>query len=113
MQVAFRVIRNNATVTRATQCEVDLNVWKSGIRTDVERCLANASESLVLSSLLASIRDCPTASAVARFAAAEGPLIFSHWRNVAPFHDSALARLSHIVTLIGRYRLFLLEKIPQ
>lgn len=98
MQVAFRVIGNDATVTRAAEGELDLNVWESiileavsesirlmrraiplfvqgcvaGIEVNVARCLTDASGSLALSTALASIYDYPTASAVAKHAAAHG-----------------------------------------
>ncbi|WP_315762110.1 MULTISPECIES: aspartate ammonia-lyase [unclassified Bradyrhizobium] len=98
MQVAFRVIGNDATVTRAAEGELDLNVWESiilealsesirlmrravplfvsncvvGIAANVERCLADASGSLALSTALAAIYDYPTASAIAKHAATHG-----------------------------------------
>jgi aspartate ammonia-lyase len=98
MQVAFRVIGNDATVTRAAEGELDLNVWESiilealaesirlmrrsipqftsgcvaGIEANAERCLADASGSLALSTVLASIYDYPTASAIAKYAAGHG-----------------------------------------
>ncbi|MCX8997263.1 lyase family protein [Rhizobiaceae bacterium BDR2-2] len=98
MQVAFRVIGNDATVTRAAEGELDLNVWESiileavsesvrlmaraiplfaancvaGIRANAERCLADASGSLALSTVLAALYDYPTASAVAKHAAEQG-----------------------------------------
>ncbi|MGJ5180204.1 aspartate ammonia-lyase [Bradyrhizobium oligotrophicum] len=98
MQVAFRVIGNDTTVTRAAEGELDLNVWESiilealaesirlmrrsiplfisscvaGIAVNVERCLADASGSLALSTALAAIYDYPTASAIAKHAATHG-----------------------------------------
>jgi aspartate ammonia-lyase len=98
MQVAFRVIGNDATVTRAAEGELDLNVWESiileaisesirlmrraiplfvsgcvsGIEVNVERCLADASGSLALSTALAAIYGYPAASAVAKYAAKHG-----------------------------------------
>lgn len=95
MQVAFRVIGNDATVTRAAEGELDLNVWESvildalsesirlmrkaiplfvsgcvsGIEVDSKRGLADASGSLALSTILAAIYGYPAASAVAKHAA--------------------------------------------
>jgi aspartate ammonia-lyase len=95
MQVAFRVLGNDATVTRAAEGELDLNVWESiileaisesirlmrraiplfvsgclaGINVNIDHCLAGASGSLALSTALASIYGYPAASAVARHAA--------------------------------------------
>ncbi|WP_430244271.1 aspartate ammonia-lyase [Neorhizobium sp. DAR64861/K0K2] len=98
MQIAFRVIGNDVTVTRAAEGELDLNVWESiileaisesirlmrraiplfvsgciaGIEVNVERCLADASGSLALSTALAAIYGYPAASAVAKHAAKHG-----------------------------------------
>ncbi|TWF58342.1 aspartate ammonia-lyase [Neorhizobium alkalisoli] len=98
MQVAFRVIGNDATVTRAAEGELDLNVWESiileavsesirlmrraiplfvsgcvaGIEVNAERGLADASGSLALSTALAAIYGYPAASAVAKHAAKHG-----------------------------------------
>jgi aspartate ammonia-lyase len=95
MQVAFRVVGNDATVTRAAEGELDLNVWESvildalsesirlmrkaiplfvsgcvsGIEVNSKRGLADASGSLALSTILAAIYGYPTASAVAKHAA--------------------------------------------
>ena len=95
MQVAFRVIGNDATVTRAAEGELDLNVWESvildalsesirlmrnaiplfvsgcvsGIEVNSKRGLADASGSLALSTILAAIYGYPAASAVAKYAA--------------------------------------------
>lgn len=95
MQVAFRVIGNDATVTRAAEGELDLNVWESiilealsesvrlmrraiplfisgclsGIEVNAEQSTADASGSLALSTILAAIYGYPTASAVAKHAA--------------------------------------------
>lgn len=95
MQVAFRVIGNDATVTRAAEGELDLNVWESiilealsesirlmrraiplfisgcvsGVEVNAERSLADASGSLALSTILAAIYGYPAASAVAKNAA--------------------------------------------
>ncbi|TAZ47154.1 aspartate ammonia-lyase (plasmid) [Rhizobium leguminosarum] len=95
MQVAFRVIGNDATVTRAAEGELDLNVWESvildalsesirlmrkaiplfvsgcvsGIEVNSKRGLADAAGSLALSTILAAIFGYPAASAVAKHAA--------------------------------------------
>jgi aspartate ammonia-lyase len=98
MQVAFRVIGNDATVTRAAEGELDLNVWESiileavsegirlmrraiplfvsncvdGIEVNADRGHADASASLALSTALAAIYGYPAASAVAKHAEAQG-----------------------------------------
>ncbi|MDR6820988.1 aspartate ammonia-lyase [Neorhizobium sp. 2083] len=98
MQVAFRVLGNDATVTRAAEGELDLNVWESiileaisesirllrrGIPLFVDRCLsgvqanvdrgrADASGSLALSTALAAIYGYPAASEVVKHAALHG-----------------------------------------
>jgi aspartate ammonia-lyase len=98
MQVAFRVIGNDATVTRAAEGELDLNVWESiileavsesirlmrraiplfvsnciaGIEVNADVGLADASGSLALSTALAAIYGYPSASAVAKHAAKQG-----------------------------------------
>ncbi|MBB4103367.1 aspartate ammonia-lyase [Allorhizobium borbori] len=98
MQVAFRVIGNDATITRAVEGELDLNVWESiileavsesvrlmvrgiplfvsgcvaGISAKIDRCREDAEGSLALSTALAAIYDYPTASAVAKYAAQHG-----------------------------------------
>jgi aspartate ammonia-lyase len=98
MQVAFRVIGNDATVTRAAEGELDLNVWESiilealsetirlmrraiplfvsgcvaGIEVNADRGHADASGSLALSTALAAIYGYPAASAVAKHAEARG-----------------------------------------
>lgn len=95
MQIAFRVIGNDVTVTRAAEGELDLNVWESiileaisesirlmrraiplfvsgcvsGIEINAERCSADAAGSLALSTPLAAIYGYPAASAVAMHAA--------------------------------------------
>lgn len=95
MQVAFRVIGNDATVTRAAEGELDLNVWEtiildalsesirlmrrviplfisgclSGIEVNAKQSLSDAFGSLALSTILASIYGYPAASAVAKHAA--------------------------------------------
>lgn len=97
MQVAFRVIGNDATITRAAEGELDLNVWESiileavsesvrlmrrAIPLFVSKCIAgievngdvglgDASGSLALSTALASIYGYPSASAVAKHAAGQ------------------------------------------
>ena len=98
MQVAFRVVGNDATVTRAAEGELDLNVWESvtleavsesirlmrravplfvsgciaGIEVNDVRGHADASGSIALSAALAAIYGYPTASAVAKHAATRG-----------------------------------------
>lgn len=98
MQIAFRVIGNDATVTRAVEGELDLNVWESiileavsesirlmvhaiplfvsacvsGISANIDRCREDAEGSLALSTALAAIYDYPAASAVAKHAARHG-----------------------------------------
>jgi aspartate ammonia-lyase len=98
MQVAFRVIGNDVTVTRAAEGELDLNVWESiileaisesirllrraiplfvskciaGITVNAEAGLLDVSGSLALSTALASIYGYPSASAVAKHAANHG-----------------------------------------
>lgn len=95
MQVAFRVVGNDATVTRAAEGELDLNVWESiilealsesirlmrraiplfvsccisGVEVNAKRSIADASGSLALSTVLAAIYGYPAASAVAKHAA--------------------------------------------
>jgi aspartate ammonia-lyase len=101
MQIYFRVLGNDAAVTRACEGELDLNVWESlilhcisesatlltaalpllgekcvrGIRADVQRCARDAEHSLALSTVLATLFDYDRASAVAQRAAAEGKTI--------------------------------------
>ncbi|KXG84248.1 lyase family protein [Agrobacterium bohemicum] len=98
MQVAFRVIGNDATITRAAEGELDLNVWESiileslsesvrlmrrsiplfvsgcvaGIEINPARGAADASSSLALSTALAEIFGYPAASAVAKHAETHG-----------------------------------------
>jgi len=95
MQVAFRVLGNDVTVTRAAEGELDLNVWESvildalsesirlmrkaiplfvsgcvsGMEVNSKRGLADASGSIALSTILAAIFGYPAASAVAKHAA--------------------------------------------
>jgi aspartate ammonia-lyase len=94
MQVAFRVIGNDATITRAAEGELDLNVWESiileglsesirlmrhaiplfvsgcvtGIEVNSARGSADAFSSLALATVLADIFGYPAASRVARHA---------------------------------------------
>lgn len=98
MQVAFRVIGNDVTVTRAAEGELDLNVWESiildalsesirlmrravplfvsgcvaGIEMNPDRGYADATRSISLSAALASIYGYPSASTVAKHAEARG-----------------------------------------
>jgi len=93
MQIYFRVLGNDAAITRACEGELDLNgVSESatlltaalpllgekcvrGIRADAERCARDAEHSLALSTVLATLFDYDRASAVAQLAAAEGKTI--------------------------------------
>jgi aspartate ammonia-lyase len=96
MQVHFRIVGNDVTVTRACEGELDLNVWESviihciteslrlltnviplmigkciqGIRVDAAQCERHANESLALSTVLASLFGYEKASEVSRQAAA-------------------------------------------
>jgi aspartate ammonia-lyase len=98
MQVAFRVSGNDATVTRAAEGELDLNVWESiileavsesirlmrraiplfvagcvaGIEANAERGYEGATGSIALSTALAAVYGYPTASAIAKRAQAQG-----------------------------------------
>ncbi|MDX8480646.1 aspartate ammonia-lyase [Mesorhizobium sp. VK24D] len=98
IQVYFRVLGNDATVTRACEGELDLNVWESIIlnvvtesiilldRTIpllVSKCIAGltaneaicrkaAEGSLALSTAIAAVFDYPNAGSVAHFAAERG-----------------------------------------
>jgi aspartate ammonia-lyase len=98
MQVYFRILGNDATVTRACEGELDLNVWESvilnaisesitlldatipllvskcivGITANAGVCLNAAEGSLALSTAIAAIFDYPKAGAVACFAAEKG-----------------------------------------
>jgi aspartate ammonia-lyase len=101
MQVYFRVLGNDAAVTRACEGELDLNVWESlilncvsesaglltsalplladkcvrGIRANVTRCESDARGSLAMSTVIATLFDYERASVIARRAAAEGKTI--------------------------------------
>ncbi|CAN7669951.1 aspartate ammonia-lyase [Caballeronia sp. LjRoot34] len=101
MQVYFRVLGNDAAVSRACEGELDLNVWESlilnaisesicllvrvlplfaekcirGIRANSERCESNARESLAMSTVVATLFDYQLASKVAHLAAAEGKTV--------------------------------------
>lgn len=98
MQVAFRVIGNDATITRAAEGELDLNVWESiileslsesirlmrraiplfvsgcvmGIEISSVRGTADASSSLALSTALVEVYGYPTASSIAKHAGNHG-----------------------------------------
>ncbi|UVK40237.1 aspartate ammonia-lyase [Mesorhizobium sp. AR10] len=98
IQVYFRVLGNDATVTRACEGELDLNVWESiilnavtesivllnraipllvskciaGIAANEATCRAAAEGSLALSTAIAAVFDYPKAGSVARFAAERG-----------------------------------------
>lgn len=97
MQVAFRIMGNDVTVTRAAEGELDLNVWESiilesvsesirllrcalplfvsrcvsGLTINSEQGRSNASASLAISAALADIFGYPAASKVAAFANSE------------------------------------------
>ncbi|ARP82888.1 aspartate ammonia-lyase [Bordetella genomosp. 8] len=101
MQVHFRVLGNDATVTRACEGELDLNVWESviihcvsdsisllsrcvplladrcvaGIRANHQECLRHAGGSLALSTVLAALFGYERASQVAKQAAAQDKTI--------------------------------------
>ncbi|UCI32048.1 lyase family protein [Mesorhizobium sp. B4-1-4] len=98
IQVHFRVLGNDATVTRACEGELDLNVWESiilnavtesivlldrtiplliskciaGLTANEATCRDAAEGSLALSTAIAAIFDYPKAGSVARFAAQRG-----------------------------------------
>ena len=97
MQVYFRVLGNDLSVTRACEGELELNVWESlilncicesatlltaalpllvdkcvrGIRADARRCERDARSSLALSTVIATLFDYESASSMARQAATE------------------------------------------
>jgi aspartate ammonia-lyase len=101
MQVHFRVVGNDATITRACEGELDLNVWESviiycisesvslltncipllaekciaGIRVNTHQCERHANESLALSTVLASLFGYERASTISKQAAAENKTI--------------------------------------
>ncbi|MGE0004876.1 MAG: aspartate ammonia-lyase [Parvibaculaceae bacterium] len=98
MQVYFRILGNDATIARACEGELDLNVWESaimnaiseaitllsrsipifvekclnGIEANVAVCRAHAEASLALAAVIASLHDYPKAVAVARHAEKNG-----------------------------------------
>lgn len=101
MQVYFRVLGNDLTISRACEGELDLNVWESlilncitesmqllssclpllaekciqGIRANREKCRGDSEKSLALSTVVAKLFDYTTASRVAREADAQGKTI--------------------------------------
>lgn len=101
IQVFFRVLGNDTTVTRACEGELDLNVWESiilnvvtesimlldrtipllvskciaGLTANVATCLKAAEGSLALSTAIAAVFDYPKAGSVAHFAAERGLLV--------------------------------------
>jgi aspartate ammonia-lyase len=101
MQVYFRVLGNDAAVSRACEGELDLNVWESlilnaisesislltkvlplfaekcvkGIRVNLQQCERHAKESLALSTVVATLFDYTLASKVAQQAAAAGKTV--------------------------------------
>lgn len=101
MQVYFRVLGNDAAVTRACEGELDLNVWESlilncvtescdllssclpllaskcidGIEANKAKCLKDAENSLALSTVIATLFDYQTASRLAKQADQENKTI--------------------------------------
>jgi aspartate ammonia-lyase len=87
MQVYFRVLGNDLSVTRACEGELELNVWESLIlncisesatlliRADARRCERDARSSLALSTVIATLFDYESASSVARQAVTENRTI--------------------------------------
>lgn len=101
MQVYFRVLGNDVSVSRACEGELDLNVWESlilhclaesaelltgclplmaekcirGLAADHEVCRAQAEKSLALATVIATEIDYPTASKLAKQAEREGKSI--------------------------------------
>ena len=101
IQVYFRILGNDATVTRACEGELDLNVWESiilnavtesivlldrtipllvskciaGLKANEATCRKAAEGSLALSTAIAAVFDYPKAGSVARFAAERGLLV--------------------------------------
>lgn len=101
IQVYFRVLGNDVTVTRACEGELDLNVWESiilnavtesivlldrtipllvskciaGLTANVAICRKAAEGSLALSTAIAAVFDYPKAGSVARFASERGLLV--------------------------------------
>lgn len=98
MQVYFRVLGNDAAISRACEGELDLNVWESlilnavsescellcnciplfaskcvqGITANQDKCLQDAESSLALSTVIATLFDYQTASGLAKQADREG-----------------------------------------
>ena len=101
MQVYFRVLGNDASITRACEGELDVNVWEclilncvsestlllnngmalfgekciAGITANREKCAEDAERSLALATVLACAFDYSTASAVAKQAERENKTI--------------------------------------
>jgi aspartate ammonia-lyase len=101
MQVYFRVLGNDAAITRACEGELDLNVWESlilncvtescdllsnclpllaskcidGIQANKDKCLKDAENSLALSTVIATLFDYQTASRLAQQADTENKTI--------------------------------------
>lgn len=98
MQVYFRILGNDATIARACEGELDLNIWESailnassesitllsrsipifvakclnGIKPNIAVCRDHAEASLALSAIIASIYDYPKAALVAHHAEKSG-----------------------------------------
>ncbi len=92
MQVYFRILGNDLTVTRACEGELNLNVWESvilnsisesfsllsnclplmgkkcidGISANIEKCKVDAERSLAISTVIATLFDYETASRLAK-----------------------------------------------
>ncbi|MEB8433404.1 aspartate ammonia-lyase [Cocleimonas sp. KMM 6892] len=101
MQVYFRVLGNDVSVTRACEGELDLNVWEmlilncvtescgllsrclpllaekciDGIQVNQEKCLQDAEQSIALSTVIATLFDYQTASKIAKQAELENKTI--------------------------------------
>lgn len=101
MQVYFRVLGNDVSVTRACEGELDLNVWEllilncvtescgllsrclpllaekciDGIQANQDKCQQNAEQSLALSTVIATLFDYQTASRLAKQAELENKTI--------------------------------------
>ncbi|MCU6671556.1 aspartate ammonia-lyase [Enterobacteriaceae bacterium H4N4] len=102
IQVYFRVLGNDLSITRACEGELELNVWESlilnslcescrllteclplfsdkclkGLIANRERCAQDAGNSLALSTVIATLFDYKTASDVAKKADQEGKSIY-------------------------------------
>lgn len=101
IQVYFRVLGNDLSITRACEGELELNVWESlilncfsescsllthclplfsekclnGLTANLERCARDAETSLALSTVIATLFDYKTASDIAKVAERDGKSI--------------------------------------